>query len=67
MNARKLTTLVVTLLFCVANLLSYLQMPQYSTLDDGYVVFGWPFAVYGSGGFTEITQPAKCEFVIHEA
>jgi len=55
MNARQLTILVVPLLFCVANLLSYLQMPEYSTLDDGYVAFGWPFSVYGSGGFVGST------------
>lgn len=56
MKARKLIILVVAVLFCVANLLSYLQMPQYSTLDDGWVVFGWPFGVYGSGGFATTTS-----------
>src|SRR6185436_7618064 len=55
MNARRLIILVVAVPFCVANLLSYLQMPQYSTLDDGWVVFGWPFSVYGSGGFATTT------------
>jgi len=55
MNAGKLIILVVAVLFCVANLLSYLQMPEYSTLDDGYVAFGWPFSVYGSGGLVGST------------
>ena len=26
-------------------------MPQYSTIDDGFVYFGWPFTVYLYGGF----------------
>ena len=26
-------------------------MPQYSTIDDGFVNFGWPFYMYAEGGF----------------
>jgi len=43
-------------------------MPQYSTLDDGWVVFGWPFSPCSiEAKFTEVTQPTTCEFVIYEA
>jgi len=42
---------LVAILFCAANLLSYYQMPEYSTMDDGFVSFGWPFSVYAYGGF----------------
>ena len=26
-------------------------MPAESSMDDGFVTFGWPFDVYGYGGF----------------
>jgi hypothetical protein len=26
-------------------------MPEYSTMDDGFVYFGWPFSVYAYGGY----------------
>ncbi len=41
-----------TFLFCTANLISYYLMPAYSTIDDGFVYFGWPFSIYAEGGFT---------------
>jgi hypothetical protein len=37
--------------FCAANLYSYYQMPEYSTIDDGFVYFGWPFSIYAYGGY----------------
>ena len=43
--------LLVAILFCAANLISYFTMPAESTMDDGFVVFGWPFSVYAYGGF----------------
>jgi hypothetical protein len=52
MKSRTLTINVfIALLFCVANLFSYFLMPESSTIDDGFVVFGWPFSVYAYGGF----------------
>ena len=44
-------TLCVIAIFCAANLVSYLLMPESSTLDDGFVYFGWPFYIYARGGF----------------
>ena len=38
-------------LFCLANIYSYYDMPESSTMDDGFVEFGWPFAIYAYGGF----------------
>jgi len=42
---------LIAILFCGANLISYYRMPEYSTMDDGFVAFGWPFTVYEYGGF----------------
>ena len=42
--------LVATVL-CAVNIYSYLQMPAYSTIDDGFVYFGWPFKIYAYGGY----------------
>jgi len=44
-------SLVVAMVFCAANLFSYYRMPESSTIDDGFVYFGWPFSVYAYGGF----------------
>jgi len=41
----------VAIVFCAANLYSYYQMPEYSTIDDGFVYFGWPFSIYAIGGY----------------
>ncbi len=55
MRSRKLSiTFVIAVLFCLANIYTYLRMPEYSTLDDGFVSFGWPFDVYRDGGFAHI-------------
>ena len=52
MRSRKLTIgFLVAILFCAANLYSYFRMPESSTMDDGFVYFGWPFSVYAYGGF----------------
>jgi hypothetical protein len=52
MRSRRLTIgLFSALLFCAANLYSYYKMPAYSTIDDGFVSFGWPFRIYVEGGF----------------
>ena len=37
--------------FIAANIYSYLRMPASSTIDDGFVYFGWPFNVYAYGGY----------------
>ena len=41
----------MALLFSVVNLYSYLRMPEYFSMDDGFVHFRWPFSVYAYGGF----------------
>ena len=46
--------LSVALVFGLANLISYLFMPESSTLDDGFVYFGWPFEVYARGGLAGV-------------
>ena len=47
MKCRKLTIyFLVAIVFCAANFYSYYQMPEYSTIDDGFVYFGWPFSIY---------------------
>ena len=51
MKSRKFLKGLVAAVFCVANLFSYLRMPGESSMDDGFVTFGWPFDVYGYGGF----------------
>lgn len=55
MREMKSRTVAINLLFlallCVVNLFSYLRMPESSTIDDGYVYFGWPFTIYAYGGF----------------
>lgn len=52
MKFRKPTiTFAVVLVFCAANIYSYFIMPEYSTLDDGFIYFGWPFDIYAEGGF----------------
>lgn len=43
--------LSVAVVFGAANLISYLVMPESSTMDDGSVYFGWPFSIYARGGF----------------
>ena len=50
-SKRLIISLAVVLLFSVANLYSYLRMPEESSMDDGFVEFGWPFSVYAYGGF----------------
>jgi len=42
---------LVAVLFAAANTYSYFHMQLYSTIDDGFVYFGWPFAVYAYGGY----------------
>lgn len=37
--------------FAAANIFSYIRMPEYSSLDDGFVDFGWPLKMYARGGF----------------
>jgi hypothetical protein len=37
--------------FIVANIYSYIRMPASSTIDDGFVYFGWPFNIYAYGGY----------------
>ena len=53
MKLRNLTIgLVVGIaLFIVANIYSYIRMPASSTIDDGFVYFGWPFNIYAYGGY----------------
>ncbi len=52
MRFRKLPIMLfIAILFCAANLVSYYRMPAYSTIDDGFVYFGWPFSIYAYGGF----------------
>lgn len=51
MKSQKLIGLLVATSFFAANLYSYYRMPEYSTMDDGFVYFGWPFSVYAYGGF----------------
>ena len=50
-NPKSVIALSVALVFGVANLISYLLMPEFSTLDDGFATFGWPFNIYARGGF----------------
>ena len=51
MRLRKSTiTLAVVIAFCAANIYSYF-MPDYPTLDDGFMYIGLPFAIYAEGGF----------------
>ena len=47
----KIGFVVGLVLFCAINLYSYYRMPAESTMDDGSVYFGWPFWLYGYGGF----------------
>jgi hypothetical protein len=42
---------VVAFIFLSANFVSYLRMPEYSSMDDGFVYFGWPFRIYAYGGY----------------
>jgi hypothetical protein len=51
MKSRKFLMVLVATVFCLANLFSYLRMPAESYLLDGFVTFGWPFDVYGYGGY----------------
>lgn len=46
-----LINLFIAISFCAANLFSYYRMPEGSTLDDGFVYFGWPFSIYAYGGY----------------
>ena len=46
-----IVVLFVAFVFCTANIISYYLMPAYSTMDDGFVYFGWPFSIYAEGGF----------------
>jgi hypothetical protein len=51
-SSRKvIIALLVAFVFCLANFDSYLRMPTYPEMADGFIYFGWPFSVYGSGGF----------------
>jgi hypothetical protein len=54
-SRRVLIRLVVALFFCGVNFYSYYQMPEYSTIDDGCVYFGWPFSLYASGGYAGVS------------
>jgi len=54
-SRKVLIALVVALFFCAINLYSYYRMPEYSTIDDGFVYFGWPFSLYASGGFAGVS------------
>jgi len=38
-------------LLAAANFYSYVRMPASSTIDDGFVYFGWPFNIYAYGGY----------------
>ena len=49
--SRKHLMRLVAAVFCAANVLSYLRMPAESSMDDGFVSFGWPFDVYAYGGY----------------
>lgn len=49
--SRKLLMKLVATVFFAANLISYWRMPAASSIADGFVTFGWPFDVYGYGGF----------------
>lgn len=52
MKSRKILMLLVATVFCAANLISYLRMSAVlSSIADAFVTFGWPFDVYGYGGF----------------
>jgi len=52
MKSRKLLMLLVATVFCAANLISYLRMSAVlSSIADAFATFGWPFDVYGYGGF----------------
>ena len=56
MRFRKQTiTFAVVFVFCVANIYSYL-MPDYPTMDDGFMYIGWPFGIYAEGGFAGTTM-----------
>jgi hypothetical protein len=48
---KSILAVCVALLFCMANVISYYLMPECSTMDDGFVYFGWPFDMYAEGGF----------------
>jgi hypothetical protein len=51
MRLRKRTiSFFVAIFFCAANLFSYYRMSKYS-IADGFAYFGWPFSIYGYGGF----------------
>ena len=53
MKLRRLTIGIVAsiALFVAANIYSYVRMPAFSTMDDGFVYFGWPFNIYAYGGY----------------
>lgn len=55
MRLRTITPAVL-LVFCAVNIYSYLIMPEYSTIIDGFVYFGWPFHMYENGGFVTIRK-----------
>ena len=54
-SRRVLIGLVVALFFGGVNFYSYYQMPEYSTIDDGFVYFGRPFSLYASGGYAGVS------------
>ena len=43
-------TLAIVLAFCAVNICSYLTMHR--PFADAMAYFGWPFNMYGEGGFT---------------
>lgn len=51
---RSAIPLFVALVFGAANVIGYLLIPEWSTMDDGFVYFGWPFHIYARGGFAGV-------------
>ena len=47
---KRTITFAVVLAFCAANIYSYF-MPDYPTIDDGFMYIGLPFPIYLEGGF----------------
>ncbi|HMH45953.1 MAG TPA: hypothetical protein VK557_20865 [Pyrinomonadaceae bacterium] len=38
-------------LFTAANIYTYARMRAFSSIDDGFAYFGWPFNIYAYGGY----------------
>lgn len=51
MSRKAVIACAVAAIFYAANLRSYYLRPEYPTLADGFVYFGWPFYIYAEGGF----------------